>query len=336
MPSITLAQKTLEREKENLLKKDNVVGVGIGKKKKNSEDLDDSYCIVVFVEEKVPEQQLSSKNLVPKQVDSVRTDVVQTGKIESLHKRRRNTLIGGISIGHKDITSGTLGAIVKDRSNEKKGKLLLSNNHVIANNNKGKEGDSILQPGPADGGRSVVAWLYKYIPIKFSGRNRGLCSFSSLLANTFNMISKTFKRNARFYVEEEHSTKNLVDAAVAVPAPNVSVDTLMLGRRKAPLHIREPMPGDKVVKSGRTTGVTEGVVDYVSVEVEVDFGPDGVARFGDQIMLSRMSEPGDSGSVIVREDPDGPSAVGLLFAGSDTVTIANRMTNVKDLLEISF
>jgi len=72
----------------------------------------------------------------------------------------------GVSTGHPDITAGTIGARVTDGSQI----FALSNNHVFANNNGGKAGDNLLQPGVADGGRNpddALATLYDFEPIEF-------------------------------------------------------------------------------------------------------------------------------------------------------------------------
>ena len=55
---------------------------------------------------------------------------------------------GGVSIGHKDITAGTLGMLVQDKETGEI--LILSNNHILANSNDAKIGDRIMQPGPHD------------------------------------------------------------------------------------------------------------------------------------------------------------------------------------------
>jgi len=53
-------------------------------------------------------------------------------------------LPAGVSIGHYKITAGTAGwfAVRDDKT------LIISNNHVLAWENKGQVGDPILQPGP--------------------------------------------------------------------------------------------------------------------------------------------------------------------------------------------
>ena len=49
------------------------------------------------------------------------------------------------------------------------------------------------------------------------------------------------------------------------------------------------------------------------------------AQFADQLMDGAMSQGGDSGSAVLDESNN---LVGLLFAGSDTTTIMNRIQNV--------
>ncbi|GAH76994.1 unnamed protein product [marine sediment metagenome] len=67
----------------------------------------------------------------------------------------------------------------------------------------------------------------------------------------------------------------------------------------------------------------------MGVTANVQVGEGKIAMFTDQFAMGAMSEPGDSGSVILTEDN---KPTGLLFAGSDMLTLANRWTNVKKKL----
>ncbi len=58
---------------------------------------------------------------------------------------------GGVSIGHFQITAGTLGCSVLKAGQ----KYILSNNHVLANCNNAALQDPIYQPGPHDGGQAA-------------------------------------------------------------------------------------------------------------------------------------------------------------------------------------
>ena len=82
-------------------------------------------------------------------------------------KERARPLKIGISIGHYKITAGTLGGFVRSRDDGSV--LILSNNHVLANENKGKKGDAVLQPGADDGGRNPedkVGELLRFVRLK--------------------------------------------------------------------------------------------------------------------------------------------------------------------------
>ena len=83
--------------------------------------------------------------------------------------------------------------------------------------------------------------------------------------------------------------------------------------------------GTAVKKSGRTTGFTTGQIQQVSVTVDVDYGAGRTARFVNQLLAGPMSQGGDSGSAVVDADN---RLVGLLFAGSDSTTIMNRIEDV--------
>lgn len=77
-------------------------------------------------------------------------------------------------------------------------------------------------------------------------------------------------------------------------------------------------------KAGRTTGVTEGELLGVDANLMVTYGSDTI-RFRGCDVFSRMSAPGDSGSLIGYETSEGLVATDLLFAGSSSATIGIPM-----------
>jgi len=89
-----------------------------------------------------------------------------------------------------------------------------------------------------------------------------------------------------------------------------------------------------VKKYGRTTGQTTGKVQGLNATVNVGYDA-GVARFVGQIIINPggFSAGGDSGSLIVSQTGNKP--VGLLFAGSSSVTIANPIGAVLSALHVS-
>ncbi|PJF25220.1 MAG: hypothetical protein CUN53_13900, partial [Phototrophicales bacterium] len=153
-----------------LLAKPNVVGVGVGFKEEKGETQGD-LALVVLVEQKKPLAALEPHEVIPPEVDGMRTDVYEVGQLraqQTPRERFRPLIPGGVSIGHYKVTAGTFGALVKDRTTGEV--LVLSYNHVLAYNNEAQVGDNILQPGAMDGGvapADVVAKLERFIKLRF-------------------------------------------------------------------------------------------------------------------------------------------------------------------------
>lgn len=156
-----------------LMAKAGVIGVGIGLKESGGR-ITDQLALVALVERKQPEAALSADDQVPRQLDGLITDVREVGVLRAQNvnsrSRWRNIIPAGVSIGHYLVTAGTLGAIVYDPDTNFR--YLLSNNHVLADNNDGLIGDPILQPAATDGGQNpqdIVARLETYLPLHFIG-----------------------------------------------------------------------------------------------------------------------------------------------------------------------
>ncbi len=312
------------KEEDGILCKNNVVGVALGHKVKDDRDTGDS-CMVVFVNHKLEKSLLSDDDLVPKAIGKYKTDVVETGDFfagghvpdevqgdiaQPLRERIRPAM-GGYSVGHTEVTAGTIATGVFDASPypaipEKY--YILSNNHVIANSNDASVGDPIIQPGRVDGGSNPadrIGRLTRWVPIRFDGRS------------------------------------NLVDAAIAeTDFHNINRQVYWIGHVRGYSEGRLPRSrpwypnlsiGDVVRKTGRTTNYTSGNLTAFNATVNVNFGGGRTARFIRQITTSRMSAGGDSGSLVVDFDNN---AVGLLFAGSTQRTILNPIYFVRNLLRI--
>lgn len=242
--------------------------------------------------------------------------------------RRWRPLVGGISIGHKDITAGTLSCLVEDQNGKK---YILSNNHVLANENKAKIGDEILQPGPYDGGKipnDVVAKLSKFVEIKFPASE---CPLAKIIVKILNFIAKIFRRKTRFSFYSIELPENEVDCAIAEPIVEASPEILEIGIPKGSAKVKE---GEKVKKSGRTTGLTEGIVIDDDATIIVSYG-EKEALFIHQILVQgeNIARGGDSGSAVLNEDG---YVVGLLFAGSEdgNLAIVNHIYKVEELLGV--
>jgi len=316
-----------------LMRKPNVIGVGTGYKTSAGRKTGE-LCIVALVTQKIPRAGLDAASMVPKSIDGISTDVLQIGFIRAQQARtdRWRPALGGVSIGHYQVTAGTLGCMVRDRVSGER--LILSNNHVLANSNDAKAGDAILQPGTADGGRApgdVIAKLERFCPIQFSNAP-ATCGLAQAYADFGNMIARLLGSKHRVKVMfSDPQALNNVDAALARPLEGDDVldEILEIG---APAGTTAAQLGMAVRKSGRTTGLTTGQIVVLDATLEVNYGT-GTARFENQLVSGAMSQPGDSGSLLVAADS--LAAVGLLFAGSDQATIFNPIARVLDCLDVS-
>jgi len=266
----------------------NIQGVGYGVKVVGSRATSEA-AVRVYVRTKLPRRDLARVDVIPDEVNGQPTDVIAVGDIVA-HPR---PVPCGVSIGHVDITAGTLGCLLRRAGDD--ATYLLSNNHVLANVNQAQLGDSILEPGPADGGVEPIAQLSDFEPIKLWGG------------------------------------ANLIDAAVArlLDPDDVLPEIAAIGAVQNP-----PVDAalyQSVRKHGRTTRHTVGVVTDLSADLWVRVLPRQMAWFEDQLgvqggVAGDFSQPGDSGSLVV--DGVSRAAVGLLFAGGQGQTFVNPIEPV--------
>jgi hypothetical protein len=189
----------------------------------------------------------------------------------------------GTSVGHFLSSAGTLGFFARRTADSTIG--FVSNNHVIAAEDEGQDGDDVLHPGPSDGGireLDVVAELAGDYP--------------------------------RLDVEDP-----IVDCAFARLRNGIPYDAATIHgdlRLKA-----DPVPAElqrEVLKKGRSTDFTRGWISAFALD-HCDVRYDcGIVIFNQQIEIASVgdqpfSRPGDSGALVV--SPDG-HPVGLLAAGS--------------------
>jgi len=289
------AQSAKEALTEQLPMTKNVIGAGVGLKYVNGKATSEP-AVVVFVEKKYRGDELikqSDIEFIPSKIDGIQTDVIEVGKIVPQIGLRSmcRPLIPGVSVGHKSITAGTLGGFFLDNDNDL---IILSNNHVLANENSAAAGDEIVQPGPMDA-------------------NGNLSRIATLKA--FNKIGPNNNHHDSAIARVEDNFKNNGGINVFYP----SLNRCLTGWGGAAVQ----MPVQKV---GRTTGYTNGriIATHATFTIGYGFGP---ATFVDCIVCTNMSAGGDSGSIILDMDMN---AVGLLFAGSGKVTLATPIDKVRD------
>lgn len=333
MAELNEVKRAKELHKWNILDKPNVVGVGYGYKETGGRRTSE-LCVVALVRVKLPKGSLAPGALVPPTVNSVATDVVQVGELRALQNRtdRWRPAPGGVSVGHFEITAGTFGSVVRDKTSGER--LILSNNHVLARSNQAALGDPILQPGSIDGGNpdsDTLATLVRFAPIEFNVEppSCGLAQWAAEAANFFARLMGSQHR--LIAIRQDPSAVNQVDAAVGRPVADADVldEILDIGEVSG---TAEPELGMSVRKSGRTTAFTTGQITVLEATVDVDYGEGRSARFEGQIVTGPMSQGGDSGSLLVAGES--LQAVGLLFAGSNLTTIHNPIAAVLSALEV--
>jgi hypothetical protein len=288
----------------NILSYPNVIGYSnqLMPRIRKGKVIHEEKCIRIYVSKKVPEHQLKPSEIIPKSLKledgrEVCTDIVEVGKLKALQqldpKQRYRPAPTGVSTSRADeMGAGTSGWYVVDEDGEV---YAISNNHVWAKENKGIRGDPLVQPARLDGGdpeKDIVYTLYDFVPINFS-----------------------------------QTALNYVDVAVAkiVNYSGVYMAILNVGGVAGK---RVPEVGEKVVKHGRTTSLTEGTVTDVSATVAVEYDT-GTALFTDVIMIRGLARGGDSGSPVLTQKNE---FVGLLFAGSDTDFVVCKYTHIESQL----
>lgn len=293
------AKSAKEKAASALRRYPNVVGVGVGLKLVAGERTS-TVAIRVYVDQKVPEHELAPDEVLPKELESIPTDVIEDRfRIHSDddHTRWRALLIGGISVGNVNTGgSGTLGTTVFDQKTGEQ--LLLSNWHVLCGRAECAVGENIIQPGTGGGDTGdagdVVARLVRT------------------------------------------SLTDVVDCGVARVTGHRLLFEDILGLGPARGH-RPAVLGETVRKSGRTTGVTVATVSDVDASVDIDYSElgMGVRHFDHQVVIEGddASRPGDSGSAWLNEANE---MVALNFAGGDSGhrATANPVEAVVDALQI--
>ena len=283
-----------------------IQGLGLGEKISDGR-VGEELALRVYVARKKPLSKV--KNRVPKrvrvpEVGEFLTDVEEIGRVEAESFRERvRPAMPGCGLGHPNVSVGTFGCLVRKRG-DASGLYILSNSHVLADEGVAEIGDPILQPGAFDGG----------------GRGDRLARLSEFQPFTFSRVG---------YL-------NFVDAAIAEVDPG-RVEEVIRILGVAPSGVgRVLRRGMQVQKVGRTTDHTVGIVRDVDYRFSLSYkNPDTGRRsrvgFRDQVLCSRYTAGGDSGSLVMNMRE---YALGLHFAGSPSTSIFSRIRDVFSALDI--
>ncbi len=273
----------------------------------------------------------------PRELDGIPVKVVLTDKIVAMgkpskppkppkptkvdHKAKQDPPIQlGTSGGWRyDLANGyccggTLGALIQVGGT----KRILSNYHVFeadivsgGNNKVAETGDYIIQPGLIDVGCDAGA-----------AQNVATLVVTSSLPNN----------------NVDCSSANIISGMVDPDGAILEIGVLSSSTVDAYV-------GQDVKKSGRTTGLSRSTIDGLNATVSVAYedecaGGDAFTKtFTGQILVknraSKFLAGGDSGSLMVEDVTTNPRAVGLLFAGSSSIAVANPIDDVLGFLNAS-
>jgi len=202
-----------------------------------------------------------------------------------------------------DCCGGTLGALVTDQNGNP---YILSNNHVLAESDQARAGDTIVQPALVDlncnpqAGRAVGSLRY-LVPLQSSQTN-----VDAALAAATPAVDSTGS-----ILQLGPSINGILTAAAPAAGSGEALTAGLLNQ----LH---------VVKSGRTTGLTCSTVNTVNLSVQVDYYYDcaETQRYYTKTYTNQIGMPGasfadsgDSGALVL--DAGNAQPVGLLFASGD-------------------
>lgn len=81
--AVARAQAAKAKYEKELMRKRNVVGVGVGFQERAGQSTS-QVCIVVSVREKLPLDQLAPQDVIPTELDGVPVDVKATGMFRAL------------------------------------------------------------------------------------------------------------------------------------------------------------------------------------------------------------------------------------------------------------
>jgi hypothetical protein len=314
--SLAKAVSVQNRHTQRLLAADGIVGTAAGF------DQSGSPAIMVFVKDE------SEVSQVPSSLDNIPTVVevtgeihafkvapVQTARVSHTAKQTAPIKLGTSGGWSKDLANGyccggTLGSLITNGTI----KFILSNYHVFqsdivlgGNGDTANAGDPIIQPGLID--------------VNCAAASAQIVATLSSLSFPASLPSSNV----------DASIAEVVTGKVSATGEILEIGTISKNTVAASIN-------KNVKKSGRTSGLTRSSVYGLNGSVKVTYDNEcaGAAVFtktftGQIIVMNRgqsFLRAGDSGSLMVEDATTNPRAIGLLFAGSTTLAIANPINEV--------
>ena len=83
MVTMEEVRKVKEKYEAELMRKKGVTGCSIGYRYVDGKRTD-QLCIICYVTEKIPETDLKKKDIIPREIEGVPIDVIESGKFRAL------------------------------------------------------------------------------------------------------------------------------------------------------------------------------------------------------------------------------------------------------------
>jgi len=308
-----------ERATPVLMADEEVLGTAVG------QDDDGEIALQVYVNLEGKHVADTIRN-IPRNLGRTRLTVVLTEPFRALggkpapsvsHKAKQTPPIslGTSGSWNNDLANGyccggTLGSLIDIGGTQ----YILSNYHVF-------EADIV------DGGNSLVAQTGD--PIVQPGLIDVNCT-----ASRAQEVATLVKSSSLPNKNVDASIAQVIPGMVRTDGAILEIGTLSKATAAAFLN-------QAVKKSGRTTGLSRSTVSGINGIVSVAYDNECAGgwaftkTFSNQIIIknkaSRFLAAGDSGSLMVEDVSTNPRAVGLLFAGSSSLAVANPIAEVLSL-----
>jgi len=321
-------------------------------------------ALVIYVEKKVPETMLATNEILPKEINGIKTDVIEIGKVTIMpcsgdaellrsgipftlreakpveieypmgaeaHRQRVRPIIGGISFIGPWGSAGLAGSTCPKYTNTTPKLSAGSINCVWIN---------------GDTGKPVVLSNYHVIfnntPMDPCTKVGDPCTQPGGIDG--GKCPDDVVAYALSYAPLSGGLPGaLCDAAIAeIRDPNICMPGYVMGPDDKPLKIKgwlEPKVGMDVYVSGRTSG-WNGPKKITSVTASLNVTGYGCitrgysAYFQQQVLTPQLILPGDSGSPMLTKVGDDWYIVGLNFAGGEYVSVANNIAAVVEQLHL--
>ena len=235
----------------------------------------------------------------------VKTDVIKIGKLigkSSFNVGKIRPLEGGYDVSADTEKLGTLGCIVTNVINGERQFYILSNNHILGDENRIPIGAPIYQPSvyyTSKLHKEEIGILSNFIPIKYGS------------------IPLFLKTNYMDCAIARVTNKNLVSNKITFIGEITGVGT--------------PVLGSIIKKIGATTSLTEGTITSSNSTLITTSSRGKLALYKKQFIAKAQNSSGDSGSAVLNQNNE---VVGLFFSGTDNdefMSFSNINTILKKL-----